>query len=62
MASPQMPLAGSKCNVAQDYNKRPFVLTLELSDKSVYLIQATSSDDMVEWIKALNYAAGNPRL
>jgi hypothetical protein len=48
--------------VAVGYMKKPFVFTLTIADKSDYLLQATSHDDMAEWIKAINTVAGNARM
>ena len=59
-AAAAIRLAECKCDVARDYNKKKFVFVLLLQDKSEYLFQANSHEDMAEWIKAINVSVGNP--
>lgn len=39
------------------YEKREFVFHLRLADRSEFLLQANSKEDMIAWIESINFAA-----
>jgi hypothetical protein len=41
------------CDIAHSYTKHPFVFRIQAFNGSEFLLRATSNDDMLAWIKAI---------
>ncbi|XP_076464437.1 spectrin beta chain-like isoform X2 [Babylonia areolata] len=53
-----MDLQGASCEVAADYNKRPYVFRLRLASGSEYLFQAKDGAERDTWIGRINSVTG----
>lgn len=59
-ASPPFSILNSRCTVAQDYTKKKFVFSVELTDQSKYLFATSNDDKLREWINAITFRAHLP--
>ncbi|KAK7507079.1 hypothetical protein BaRGS_00001930 [Batillaria attramentaria] len=53
-----MDLQGALCEVALDYNKRPYVFRLRLARGSEFLFQAKDASERDQWIGRINSVTG----
>lgn len=51
------PVHHCLATVAMDYTKRPWVFRLQTADLGEFLFQATSAEDLQEWVETINLVA-----
>merc|ERR1719350_1226663 len=50
-------IVGATSEIASDYKKKPHVFRLKLANCGEYLFQATSDEEMAQWVNAINQVA-----
>merc|ERR1719225_1677064 len=50
-------VVGATSEIASDYKKKPHVFRLKLANCGEYLFQATSDEEMAQWVNAINQVA-----
>lgn len=50
-------VVGATAEIASDYKKKPHVFRLKLADCGEYLFQATSDEEMAQWVNSINQVA-----
>jgi len=57
-AAPPLPFHGATCESAVDYTKKKNVIRVSLLDGSEYLFMAPDQGDMSEWLRKMQFHAG----
>lgn len=53
----RIDVVGANAEIASDYKKKPHVFRLKLADCGEYLFQATSDEEMAQWVNSINQVA-----